>query len=521
MLHRSSHRSDSDSIDVEKKDTEAIEVVVGPAHVKAVTDEERAWLASIDTKEQDRIYHKVDRRLVPMLALLYLIAHLDRANIGNAKIEGLETDLNMEGNDYNIALMVFFVPYVLCEVPSNMLLSKFSKPSTYIGILVLCWGLVMTFSGLTKSFAGLCVTRFLIGFFEAGFFPGAMWLVSQWYPPQKTQTRMACFYLSSALSGSFSGLLAAGIAQMDGVGGLKGWRWIFILEGIISVIIGAGCFFLLPDSPSSASWLKPEEARFLDLSHLAYRGVKATHNADGTKKPHVNMSVLKQVACDWQLYLQAMVFWSNVVPNYGLKFTMPSIIKSMGFTSTTAQLLTAPPYFCGAVAAVVSAFFADRISWRMPFIVFHQLLLVIAFAVLMSFAEVIRQNVALCYFMVCLACIGLYPIVPGNNSWTVNNLAGAEKRATGLAFMIAIGNCGGFAGSFIYLPEEAPTYPTGFGSSLGFATAGICAAFLLETLYWMSNKRNEHITEQEAIAKYGEEELERLGDKSPLFKYSY
>lgn len=134
----------------------------------------------------------------------------------------------MTGNDYNIALMVFFVPYVLCEVPSQLLLSKFQKPSFYIGILVTCWGTVMTLSGVTSSFAGLLVTRFLIGVFESGFFPGAIWLVSQWYPPQRTQTRMAMFYLSSAASGAFSGLLAAGIAQMDGLGNYEGWRWMFV-----------------------------------------------------------------------------------------------------------------------------------------------------------------------------------------------------------------------------------------------------------------------------------------------------
>lgn len=273
------------------------------------------------------------------------------------------------------------------------------------------------------------------------------------------------------------------------------------------------------DSPTKASWLTPEEAKFLELSHIAYRGIKT--NVKTTEKEHlVNWSILKQVVTDWQLYLQAIVFWSDTVASYGLKFTMPSIIQSMGFTSTNAQLLTAPPYTCGAISALVSAFFADRLAWRMPFIVGPQLLVVIGFSVLFCFAAEIRDNVALCYTMVCIVCIGLYPIIPGNNSWTINNLAGAEKRATGIAFMITIGNSGGIAGSFIFLEREAPRYPTGFGSSLGFACAGICAAFILEFLYWTHNKRNEHLTEETAIAQYGEDELERLGNKSPLFKYA-
>ena len=200
---------------------------------------------------------------------------------------------------------------------------------------------------------------------------------------------------------------------------------------------------------------------------------------------------------------------------------MPQIMANMGFESTSAQLLTAPPYTCGAIAAVVSAWFADRVTWRMPFIVGAQSLLIIAYAVLFVFAANIADNVAVCYFCVFLACIGIYPILPGCNAWTINNLAGAEKRAMGIAFMIAMGNCGGLPGSFIFLDSESPTYPTGFGSSLSFATAGLISALLLEFLYWSHNKKHANTTEEEAIAKHGEEKLARMGNKSPLFKYSY
>jgi MFS family permease len=122
----------------------------------------------------------------------------------------------MSGTDYNVALMVFFVPYVLFEVPSNMILAKFKRPSYYMGMLVLCWGTVMTVMGLVQNLAGLCATRFFLGLFEAGFFPGAIYLVGQWYPPDRTQFRMALFYCASAASGAFSGLLAAAIAKMNG-----------------------------------------------------------------------------------------------------------------------------------------------------------------------------------------------------------------------------------------------------------------------------------------------------------------
>ncbi|EUC44801.1 hypothetical protein COCMIDRAFT_97338 [Bipolaris oryzae ATCC 44560] len=441
-----------------------------------LSQEDAEFLYSVDKAEQRKIFHKVDWRLCPMLAILYLISHLDRANIGNAKIEGLEKTLGMKGTDYNVALMVFFVPYVLFEIPSNMILAKFKRPSYYMGTLTLCWG---TF-------------------------------------------RMALFYCASATSGAFSGLLAAAIAKMNGIAGLEGWRWIFILEGIATVLLGASVFFLLPDSPDHAAgrWLTVDEARFLRLTHIVTRGVKRERrvNAEG-KKERVKWGVIGQVVKDWQIYLQAMVFASNAVPNYGLKFTMPQILKNMGFTSTTAQLMTAPPYACGAISALVSSLLADRFTWRMPFIATGQALLIVAYAILFAKAEAIKDNVAVCYFAVHVACIGLYPILPGCNAWTINNLAGPEKRAVGIATMICIGNLGGIVGSFIFQEKESPKYETGFGSSLSFAAAGLVCAFTLEFLFFRINKRNAEKTEEEWRAIYTPAQLEKMGDRSPLFKY--
>ena len=302
-----------------------------------------------------------------------------------------------------------------------------------MGPMIFLWGTVMTLMGLAQSFGGLCAARFFLGFFESGFFPGAIFLVGQWYPPERTQFRMALFYCASAASGAFSGLLAAAIANLDGVAGQEGWRWIFILEGLATVLLGVTVFWLLPDSPDHAAgrWLTHDEARFLNLSHALARGQKKEKmNEEGKAK--FEWSVLWSVLKDWQIYLQAIVFASNTVPNYGLKFTMPQILKNMGFTSTKAQLMTAPPYACGAIAALVSALFADKLTWRMPFIVTAQTMLVIAYSVLFAKAEHITSNIALCYFAVHLACVGIYPISPGCSAWTTNNLAGPAKRAMGV-----------------------------------------------------------------------------------------
>ncbi|KAI5204021.1 MFS general substrate transporter [Aureobasidium subglaciale] len=491
-------------------------------HISAVDAD---FLVGFTDEQRKRVLRKVDWRLVPMLLILYLISFIDRANIGNAKIEGLLPSLNMTGTQYNIALAIFFIPYTLAaharlEIPSNMILDKFNRPSVFMGTIVFVWGVVVMCTGFVQNFAGLCVTRVFLGLFEelrAGFFPGAILTISKWYLPHESQTRIAIFFTASALAGAFSGLLAYGIVRMDGVAGLEGWRWIFILEGLASAIAGLACFWLLIDTPAlSTSWLTPDEIRYLELRQVAVGRVKPV----GHEEKHFDMRVFLTVLKDWKIYLLIIAFWSNVTPNYGLKFTMPQIMKNMGYSSANAQLLTIPAYTVGAISAYSFSVVSDRFKWRMPTIVIPQIAVVVAYAILFAKAADIRDNIAVCYFAVCLACFGLYPIGPGVQAWNMNNLAGPSKRAMGIGFLTGVGNMGGITGSFIFIEKEAPKYPSGFGSSLAFAAAGIVACLVLEYLLWRSNGENEKFSEDEVRERYSDEELDKMGDKSPLFKYT-
>ncbi|CAG7925649.1 unnamed protein product [Penicillium olsonii] len=492
----------------------------GSIHVEIIADlseDDRRFLNGFTDEQRKKVLWKLDIRLVPMLAFLYLIAYIDRANIGNAKIEGLLEDLNLSGEQYNIALAIFFVPYILLEMPSNTLLLKFKHPSYYLGTLITLWGIVMTLTGIVTNFGDLVACRVLLGVFESGFFPGAVFTISSWYLPNETQVRIALFYAASALAGAFSGLLAFAIVKLDGLGGLEGWRWIFILEGIASVVAGVATFFLLVDTPALSSWLTSEERRYLQLRQLAVQG-----NSTRVKEAEKSRmwEIARSVITDWQLYLQALVYCSNTVPNYGMKFTMPQIIKNMGYTSSNAQLLTVPPYVVGAISAFASGVLSDRFRWRMPFIFGAQLLVVISFAVLFAKAEDIASNIPACYFAIFLANAGFYPINPGGNAWTLSNLAGPTKRSQGIAYMICLGNIGGIIGSFIYMEDEKPKYPTGFGVSLAAASLGIVSCMVLEFSFWKINRSRAAFSEAEIRSKYTDEELERMGDRSPLFRYS-
>ena len=341
-----------------------------------------------------------------------------------------------------------------------------------------------------------------------------------------TQLRMAMLYCAAAMSGAFSGLLAAGFAKMSGLAGYSGWRWIFIIEGIITVLLGLSTFVILPDSPShSRRWLSADEICYLNQ---LYRKHRTSHSQQESSSPEreeqvtkrQKLKVLGNVLSDWQIFLQALIFMSSSVPTYALKFTLPQIMVNMGFKNTQAQLLSASPYVAGAISAVAVSMLADKFSWRVPFIVGPQLGLMTAYAVLFSFSENIADNVALCYTFVHVATISVYPIVPGANTWTLNNLAGSTKRAMGIALMIAIGNCGGIIGSLIFLQSESPRYQTGWGTSLGFVCVGIASATTLEGVYLLINKERAKVSREEVEATFSADTLEEMGDRIPLFRYS-
>ncbi|EGU88786.1 hypothetical protein FOXB_00708 [Fusarium oxysporum f. sp. conglutinans Fo5176] len=398
-----------------------------------LSQEDADFLNNFPEERKKAVIRKVDWRLIPMLVLLYLIAYLDKTNIGNAKIEGMTDDLQLKGIEYNIVTAIFFIPFVLCEVPSNMILHKFKRPSWYMGGIVFCWGVIMTLTALVQNYAGLLVIRFLLGIFEAGFLPGAILIISNWYLPNETQTRIAILYTSAATGGAFSGLLAFAIAKMDGMAGMEGWRWIFLIEGLFTVVVA---------------------------------------------------------------------------------------IMGMGYTSSDAQLMTIPPYAIGAISAYVFAIFADKYSWRAPFILGPQCCLVVAFIILFVKSSNIEDNIAVCYFAVCLACFGMYPILPGVNAWNVANTPDPAKRSVNIGLLVCVGNIGGLIGSYIYLEREAPRYPTGYGTSLAFGLAGVVAVLLLETLLKRGNAKKAKMTEEEVRQRYTDEDLIRMGEKSPLFKYA-
>ena len=242
-----------------------------------------------------RLNRRCDFYLLPPLFLVWFFPFIDRVNIGNARIQGLEHDLHLTGSQFNVVLVVFFVSFIIFEVPSNLAMRRIS-PRIWLSSQVVLLGLFTVCQGLAHTYAQLIAMRVFVGVFEAGLIPGSVFLLAAYYPRFQLQWRLSLLNISTALASAFGGLLAYAIAGMSGTRGYLGWRWIFIIEGAISIGLGLICFFTVPSWPSTASFLT-EEDRVLLRQRL-------DDGADVAKMDRMDAKAIKRCLTDWKIWLR-------------------------------------------------------------------------------------------------------------------------------------------------------------------------------------------------------------------------
>ncbi|CAL8580072.1 hypothetical protein XPA_005806 [Xanthoria parietina] len=469
--------------------------------------------SGVDTSGVDpkKVLLKMDLHLIPMLALLYLLSFLDRGNIGNARIEGLVDSLKMTGPQYNWCLTVFFFTYCLFEVPSNLLLKRL-RPSIWLPSIMVAWGTVMTLMGIVQDFKGLLIARLFLGVTEAGLYPGVAYYITMWYCRTEAQFRQAMFFSAASVAGAFSGLLAFAIAKMDGVGGYEGWRWIFILEGILTVLVAIIAFFTIYDFPETAKFLTEPERAWV-VHRLRYQGSKDSGQMVAESE-HFKWQYVRDAFTDWQIYLGLWMYWGIVCPLYGTSLFLPSIIRELGYTSSTAQLLTVPIYITAAVLAVAVAWFSDRSGQRSPYIFSCMCAIGIGFIICIG-ASAHGGAPGAVYAGIFIAVCGIYPAFPGNVTWISNNLAGSYKRSAGMAIHIGVGNLAGAMASNFYRSSDSPKYLLGHGLELGFVAVGLCAVVGLRWNYSRINGKREQMPPGE----YSDAENSDKGDRAPTYRY--
>ncbi|KAJ7638796.1 MFS general substrate transporter [Roridomyces roridus] len=489
-----------------------------------------------------KILWKLDIHILPPLALLWLCNFIDRSNVGNARIAGLQTDLGLTGNQFNIVLTVFYVTYLLVEVPSNLVMKKVG-PNRWIPFLVAAWGAVTSLTAVVHNYGGLIAIRLFLGVCEGGLLPGIILYLSTIYKPHELQLRVGLFYASASLSGAFGGLLATAILNMDGIGNLPGWKWIFILEGLATVVAGGIAYCFLPESIAKARFLSHEEREFAlnrfhnasistvssDLSEKEKGDIDMSEHAE-SPTPNANPVRMLDERFEWreiirgltdlQAWVTGIAYLGIIVSLYSFSLFLPTIVSGLGFTGKSAQLHTVPPYVPATALTIVVAVLSDRLRWRGPFI-----LVCLPFSIAGYILAIAAKTNAQRYGAVFLIAAGIYPSAPAILSILPNNGSGYYKRATTTALQLAVANSGGFIATNIYTSDQAPTYIRGHSITLAFLImAWILVA--INVLYCMhenkaraEGRRQGNITAYEELRASGKTTAP-IGDRHPDFRFT-
>ncbi|KAK7048382.1 MFS general substrate transporter [Favolaschia claudopus] len=483
------------------------------SHDEKHASESQEVLDSFDSLQDKQLLRKLDLRLLPILTLLYLLSFLDRTNIGNAKIIGLTTDLHVAPPQYNTALALYFVAYVIFEVPANIILKRFD-PQLWLPTLTLVWGIVSICQGLVRNQAGLFGIRFLLGATEAGLFPGVIYVFSVYYRRHERSWRVAIFFGGAALAGAFGGILAFGIGKMDGVGGRKGWEWIFILEGVLTVAVSLLAYFIVPTWSHRATFLTDSERARL-LARLKF-------DSDAAVEEKFEWSYVLQAVQDHLVWAYALLFHGYAFVLYSLSLFLPTIIAGLGFSSWQAQLLTIPPNALASLSIWFTVWLSSRFNLRAPFIIGAAFVAILGYIILLAGPTPGAQ-----YVGVHFAAAGVYT---GNAlllSWPGENVSGQTKRAIAVAMQITIGDLGAIAGVLIYRPEfSAHRFRKPHIIAIGYISFAVAVTIYLWVSMSRENKRRDLLVADQAGSEKrspdtAEDEAEerKLGDRSVKYRY--
>ncbi|KAI0696756.1 MFS general substrate transporter [Cerioporus squamosus] len=433
-------------------------------------------------KEQRRLWRKVDLRLMPTVTIMYLCSFLDRANIGNAKLQGLVTQLDLTGDRYNIALTMYFLAFYVCAIPAKFVILRFTcvvpvapsryfvslvikkfRPSRWLSGITIVWGIITTLMGLVKNYPQLVAVRVCLGIAESGLGCGVFYLFTLWYPRNMIQTRLAIFWGGATFAGAFSGLLAYAISFMAGTDGLLGWSWIFIIEGLFTVVVGFVALFILVDLPGTAT--------FLTLKERAYLTDLKEHDLTPVgEEEQFELRHLKGALLDWQVWFLGFLNLFVALAVYGITLFLPSIINGFGYNTTISQLLTVPPYVVGTITVISWGIWSDRIQIRSPFVFAGLSLCLIGFAINLSNASIGAK-----YFGTFLIVTGGYSSIPALLAWISSNVVGHYKRGVSISIQVIMSNLGGVVVSNIYRTQDAPRYILGRTFSSSYLTLATIA----------------------------------------------
>ncbi|KAG7445412.1 MFS general substrate transporter [Guyanagaster necrorhizus] len=428
-----------------------------------------------DPKAERRLVRKLDARLMPLIFFLYVFNAIDRSNLGNAKTDGLDTDLKFKGNDYSIMLSVFYVPFCTLTVPA-IALSKKIGAKVALPLYMITFGGMCMINAAVKNFAGCLVVRLFIGAAEAGFAVTIIWYLTTFYTRGELGKRVAVFYSASAFAGGFSGLIAYGVFRTNIA--LKGWQLLFLIEGGATVFFSILAIFILPANINSTPFFSEEEKHVARTRIL--RDSSAVINQKLTSKAF--FAPLK----DWKLYVWALIAICYGVAASSAGTFLPQIIGRMGKGKLTTNLLTVAPNFAGGFAVLLTATSSDYFRERSLHIAGAMSITMIGFIVIDT-VDVKKTGIQ--YLGSFLLCLGAFTPSTIFHVWHNCNDASEVGRGFRTALMTFFANSSGLIASNIFMAKESPYYNTALVVNFSFLAVGIGLILSLRTYMMLDNRR--------------------------------
>ncbi|KAI1814231.1 MFS general substrate transporter [Poronia punctata] len=475
----------------------------------AVTDNRGESLVTFDPEAERRLRFKLDLMVVPTVSLLYLFCFIDRANIGNARLAGFEEDLGLKNYDYNTVLSIFYISYIIFEIPSN-LACKWIGPGWFLPAISLGFGITSLGTAFVHNRAAASGVRFLLGIFESGMLPGISYYMSRWYRRSELAYRLALFIVMAPLAGAFGGLLASGILSLDHFGGLHRWRMIFGIEGIITIGLSIISFFTLTDRPETARWLTQEE-KDLAIARVKSERVAQTSVLDKPDKKKLWLGF-------WNPMVQAtsFIFLLNNITVQGLAFFTPTIVGTIYPDKTTVQqqLYTVPPYALGAVFVLLLSALSWHFDRRIIFIIATAPLTMLGYILFLASEEPrVRYAAA---FLSAISCFALGPLANAQASALV---VSDTSRSIAIGTNVMYGNIGGLIATWSYLPWDKPDFPIGNGLNLAAASLIlVLSGFMWMWMVW-DNKRRANKDVEAELQGLTQVEIESLEWKHPGWRW--
>lgn len=347
--------------------------------------------------------------------------------------------------------------------------------------------------------------------FISSLFPGITYYLTTWYPRSKMAFRIAIFFSAATIAGAFGGLLAYALQHLDGRNHLAGWQWIFIVEGVLTVAVAFAAYFFIPNIPSQAHWLTPDEQKIMKY--------KIDHDGDVAVPfdDEFDWKYVRRGLGEWKLWLNLLQYLGSLVPLYSVSLSLPSIVKGLGYkTIDSAQLHTIPVYIVACAAVLFASWLADYTGKRSPVVIVCTLVSVIGWSIMYS-VETLHVRYAGAF----LAAAGAYSSFPPIVALLTSNIAGKTKRATVIGLQVGIGGLAGTVSSNIFRTVDAPRYQFGIKIDLYFSALCLLATIVNMCLLLYCNRRKAEAIRSGKAAQYSKVELSQMGDSSPYFTYRW